>query len=321
MWLCCLSVFVALWWVKHHFALFEGFVVQFWQHHLCNAAYGLLSAHLFLLSFGGGRTRLVSFAMNDGFQETRAAQLKSWNVRQLLAVLIASILQDLHPGHHRRVKLNLMRKVDTISNRLEPHGLTEVIGLSFSEDEAFESVDLGLRNWLKHREFNYVSCAVVGNRKLSTALNTLTFFTIKMVDEGLSCVHGRCWYPWRPIVLRIVPLSESVLLLGFWVPTLVRQMVLIVAKLLKHRPFLLVPNHFVFLLRLQVFLHPLHKVLFSVTIGLWFFLSLWDDFNLFNFLINIIVLRHLAWLLCKHSSWIRRKHWRCWYLWRCLTSK
>jgi len=84
--------------------------------------------------------------MNDGFQETRAAQLKSWNVRQLLAVLIASILQDLHPGHHRRVKLNLMRKVDTISNRLEPHGLTEVIGLSFSEDEAFESVDLGLRN-------------------------------------------------------------------------------------------------------------------------------------------------------------------------------
>lgn len=127
--------------------------------------------------------------MNDRLQETRAAQLKSWNVRQLLAVLITAILQDLHPGHHRRVKLYLVRKVDTISHRLEPHGLAKVIGLSFTEDKAFESVDFGLRNGLKHREFNHVSCAVVGNRKLSAALNTLTFFTIKMVDQGLSFVH------------------------------------------------------------------------------------------------------------------------------------
>jgi len=255
----CLS-FVALWWVKHHFALFEGFVVQFGQDHLGNAAYGLLSTLLFLLSFGSGRTRLVPLSVNDWFQKTGAAQVKSWNVRQLLAVLIAAVLQDLHPGHHRRVKLYFVRKVDTISDRLEPHGLAQVIGLSFTEDQAFESVNFGLRNGLKHREFNHVSCAVVGDWKLSTALNTLTFFTVKMMDQGLSFVHCRCWYPWRPIELRIVPLSKTILLLGFRVPSLVRQMVLIVTKLVKHRPFLLVPNHCVFLLRLQVFFHPLHKV-------------------------------------------------------------
>ena len=67
------------------------------------------------------RARLVATAVDDRLLKTSRCELQTWNVTELLAILIGAETIDQYARYHRRVELDFVREVDLISNRVEPH--------------------------------------------------------------------------------------------------------------------------------------------------------------------------------------------------------
>ena len=62
------------------------------------------------------RAGLVATAVDDRLLETSRRQLQTWNVTELLAILIGAVTIDQDACYHWRVELDFVREVDVISN-------------------------------------------------------------------------------------------------------------------------------------------------------------------------------------------------------------
>ena len=87
-----------------------------------------------LLAEVAGRPGLVASALDDGLEDACSRQVQIWYVRQLLAILVRTVLQDLDTSDHGREQFDFVGEVDAIHVRSEPEGASQVVRLCFTVD-------------------------------------------------------------------------------------------------------------------------------------------------------------------------------------------
>ena len=100
---------------------------------------------------------------------------------QFLAVFVRSMLQDLQFGDHRRIKLHLHSKIDTVRDSGEPHGTSQVVRLGASIAKPFEGSYFRLRERCEQTDLDNISCAYVRYLKFTLFLDLFPLFRVDMV--------------------------------------------------------------------------------------------------------------------------------------------
>lgn len=164
---------------------------------------------------GSRKSVLGRGSFDERLSETTCWQLRCRNVVQLLSESVGAILNNLHTLGHGRVHWNGQASVDTVQAHINGGLVVNAFRrASLGKAQALPFSLFAFGFGLDYSNLEDIACSEVWNLVIFAAycLDSVSFFGLKLIDEGFAAVHRRS-REWRwPVILWTLPCLKPRLL-------------------------------------------------------------------------------------------------------------